>query len=221
MPSFAGSWHDGAVASLDDIRTKLAVAQTHEGGGGNWSNISYEMKPPIGEAALTQLELAQGIELPDGYRDFLLTVGNGGAGPGYGLYSLEDSLEDRRDGIYSLADPFVPPTSSRDWIELRAPGMLPIYHDGCAFFGGLAVSGPARGTIWSYVEAPPGWIPYLSDSDIVGPDGEVFEMSGNDSAAYARMYDAMLLPENVQGRQTFLARYESWLDGVIGASESN
>jgi hypothetical protein len=208
------------MTTIDDIVGKLELAQQHEGAAANWSEISFQMQPPIGEATLVQLEMSQGIELPEGYREFLLRIGNGGAGPGYGLHSLEQALEERREGIYSLADPFEPPASSRDWFDLRAPGMLPIYHDGCAFYGGLVVSGPARGQVWSFVEVAPGWVPMCGE-DIVGEDGEPFEMDGNDMDAYARWYDAMLLPVNEPLRMTFLERYEQWLDSIITSGESN
>lgn len=208
------------MASIDDVRAKLRVAQQYEHTAANWSNISYEMRAPIGAAALMQLELAEGIELPGGYRDFLLTVGNGGAGPGYGLFSFEQALAERGEGIYSLADPFEPPTSCRNWVGLRAPGMLPIYHDGCAFYGGLVVSGPDRGTVWSYVEVAPGWIPCCHDG-YVGTDGEPFTMTGNDHADYEALYDALLLPENRARRQSFLERYLAWLDSVIAQAEAS
>ena len=208
------------MASIDDIVAKLQIVQRHETADANWSKISYEMGAPIGAAALAQLEMSQGLELPDEYREFLLDVGNGGAGPGYGLYSLEEALAERGDGIYSLADPFEPPTSCHDWHDLRAPGMLPIYHDGCAFFGGLAVSGPARGTVWSFVEVAPGWVPLCHDG-YVGPDGKPFSMRGGELSHYEEMYDALLLPANRGRRKTFLERYESWLDSVITSGESN
>lgn len=207
------------MGSLEDVRKKLQIVQEHEDSPANWSNISYRMRAPIGPAELAQIELTERIELPAGYREFLLQIGNGGAGPGYGLLSLQEALEERGDGIYSLADPFEPPRSCHDWVDVRAPGMLPIYHDGCAFFGGLVVSGADRGTVWSYVEVPPGWIPF-SEEGYVGTDGAPFCMQGSDLADYQAMYDALLLPANRHRRQTFLDRYLAWLDGVIKQSES-
>lgn len=48
-------------------------------------NHEYRLGPPMTEAAIRDGEAHYGIELPVSYREFLLRIGNGGAGPGYGL----------------------------------------------------------------------------------------------------------------------------------------
>lgn len=48
----------------------------------------YHLNPPLSEQALQQFEAQHHVRLPDDYRLFLLEVGNGGAGPSYGIHPL-------------------------------------------------------------------------------------------------------------------------------------
>ena len=48
----------------------------------------YRRNPPLSEATVKAFETRYGIELPGEYREFLLRVANGGAGPFYGLLPL-------------------------------------------------------------------------------------------------------------------------------------
>jgi hypothetical protein len=49
---------------------------------------SYELNPTLSEGAMSGFEAQHGIRLPEDYRQFLTRVGNGGAGPYYGLFRL-------------------------------------------------------------------------------------------------------------------------------------
>ena len=51
----------------------------------------YEFNPVIPLSQVSDFEHRHHIRLPQGYVDFLTQVGNGGAGPGYGIYSLEQT----------------------------------------------------------------------------------------------------------------------------------
>ena len=51
----------------------------------------YQLKPPASEEAVAAFEARFHVSLPEGYRDFLLWMGNGGAGPFYGLYRLGEA----------------------------------------------------------------------------------------------------------------------------------
>lgn len=202
------------------IRRKLAIAQEHEASAANWSEISYAMNPPIGPAELESLELTHRLTLPEDYRRFLLEVADGGAGPGYGLYSLAHALEERGPGVWGLDDPFEPPIDRGDAIDLRAPGMLLLNHDGCSFYGGLAVSGPVAGTVWAYVEVDPGWIPSV-EGELVGPDGAPFDLRGSEVADYQEWYEVMLSARNRARWQSFASWYGTWLDGVISQATAS
>ena len=51
----------------------------------------YKLAAPAGEEAIQEFEKQQGIRLPEEYRDFLMLVGNGGAGPYYGTLRSESA----------------------------------------------------------------------------------------------------------------------------------
>jgi hypothetical protein len=48
----------------------------------------FRLNPPLTEARVLEFEEAHGITLPSDFREFLIAVGNGGAGPFYGLFPL-------------------------------------------------------------------------------------------------------------------------------------
>src|SRR5947209_5287306 len=71
------------------------------------ANHRYELFPCLSEKDVAAFEEAQGVALPAECRWFLTHVGNGGAGPGYGLFALDQSaafLTSQPAGF--LASPF-------------------------------------------------------------------------------------------------------------------
>ncbi|MGO1055874.1 SMI1/KNR4 family protein [Crossiella sp. CA198] len=83
----------------------------------------YALHPVLSEAAVADFEAQHGITLPEDYRTFLLQVGNGGAGPDYGVYPLADT-------------------------EPSSTGTLEIAEIGCGHYHHLVLTGPSRGRIW-------------------------------------------------------------------------
>lgn len=163
-------------------------------------NHRYQLRPPLPIDSLKAFESQQGLMLPEEYREFLVRMGDGGAGPYYGLLPLEAGYEGRtwlrnvdleedwaavmddRDG--DLARPFPverPWGSFRDAVtHYRLPagsnlgdGCLILAGHGCGYHSLLVVTGPQRGMVWD---------------EFLAADGGVWPT-----------------------RRTFLAWYESWL----------
>ena len=157
----------------------------------------YKLAAPAGEEAIRKFEGQQGVRLPEEYRDFLTFIGNGGAGPYYGLYglkALEDDLSDSRGlrRCRSLEEPVIyPKMSEEEWDRIVNPesrqkgekvypytGVLPIGTQGCTLMTGLMLTGPYRGQVVYY------------DNDFCGPPFFVREKG-------------------------FLSWYERWLREVV------
>ena len=55
------------------------------------SSHEYIINPKLTEEEIQNFEEKNQITLPDEYREYLKNIGNGGAGPFYGLLELEDN----------------------------------------------------------------------------------------------------------------------------------
>lgn len=62
----------------------------------------YDLNPPAPEDEVAQLEARHGCRLPDEYRRFITEIGNGGAGPAYGVFPL--GMQDQNHGISRWED---------------------------------------------------------------------------------------------------------------------
>ena len=134
------------------------------------SQHHYKLNPPKREDEVAWFEQQNGIRLPPDYRAFLLQVGDGGAGPYYGMLRLEsgkiDDLDDpKADQLLDLSKPF-PYTEAwnmefpedqvlREKMKQEeyyhskwANGLLRIAHYGCGTFINLVTNGPEYGKIW-------------------------------------------------------------------------
>ena len=110
----------------------------------------YRLNPCLSEDDLAAFESVNGIALPEDYREFLRRVGNGGAGPFYGLRPLSaDERELARpfpfEATANMSEPVERPEG--EW-DTRAPGILELCHQGCTYYYWLVVSGPSHGTVW-------------------------------------------------------------------------
>ncbi|GIF08958.1 hypothetical protein Asi03nite_64960 [Actinoplanes siamensis] len=144
----------------------------------------FELGSPLTDDEVTAFEREHGVSLPEDYRGFITTIGNGGpgrwggAGPYYGLHPLHDwatSLWGMPEPN-TLATPFPaePGRVFSDWPSEVAPGdddepycgTLALSDQGCGYLSILVVSGTARGRVTdnSDVPAGPG---FTSDADFL------------------------------------------------------
>jgi hypothetical protein len=80
----------------------------------------YGLNPPIEEAKVREIEKEHGFTLPEDYFAFITKIGNGGAGPDYGIYSLEEEGEYSLDEVGNLSGasrPFSPHIMSEEEAE--------------------------------------------------------------------------------------------------------
>lgn len=177
------------MESLKKKDTQFAIfgSETHQ----------YKLNKTKSENELLEFEERYGIKLPYGYREFLKRVGNGGAGPYYGLEPLENSMSDDLDRPTDneWIDPSKPFKFVEAWNENEETdfneeeyfskelmnGALKISNFGCGISLILVVNGAEYGNIW-------------------------VDDRGNDQGIYPDPY----FKNN--GRINFLDWYEYWLN---------
>ncbi len=151
------------LATLRDTDSKLKVfgARHHK----------YLLRPCASEQALAAFEEQRQVRLPEEYRRFLLEVGDGGAGPSYGLESLSNCLQhlDDEASATALAQPFPHLDYWNPMDEWRCAGRvhetysfyeaefvrdenvfgsIVLSNLGCGMTNLLIVSGPQSGSVW-------------------------------------------------------------------------
>lgn len=181
-----------------DSECELFGAQAHE----------YRLNPVWTKDDVKEFEEAWKISLPTEYREFLMKVGSGGAGPYYGLEKPEDGIYEDLDYRTSLNEiskefPYTEEWNAKtdwdddnitqeEWDELdrqyfspeHSAGLLRISNFGCGVSMNLVVKGQCYGEIW---------VDDRSNSGGIYPD----HYFGN------------------KERLTFLDWYETWLDQSI------
>jgi hypothetical protein len=139
------------IAELCDMLRRLQAADSSFRVFGSKEH-RYQLGPTLSERELAVFESANRVRLPDDYRRFLSMVGNGGAGPFYGLEPLGTF---GRDLSRPFPFPFATATDGltdddpeRSGDRDEYPGILEFCHQGCAIYSYLVVNGPTYGTVW-------------------------------------------------------------------------
>lgn len=142
-----------------DLLSELRKADPRRTVFGSESH-NYRLNPCLSENQVFQFEKANGIVLPTDYRDFILQIGNGGAGPQYGIYPLnrEQKAPERLSGNFDYTERAVWTWSDEDDTAADSDtddeepfefGTLKIGTQGCTYYNVLILTGPSRGQIWS------------------------------------------------------------------------
>lgn len=137
----------------------------------------YELRPRIDEGKVVEFEHRYSVCIPGEYRRFLIDVGNGGAGPYYGIHGLDELHEIQEDYWNDLSNPFLyrhqwagppdllkaineeDPNEMDDedrrgklideyWRVASRDGSINICEYGCALRFLLILKGPEFGRIW-------------------------------------------------------------------------
>lgn len=125
--------------------------------GANFQNKlghRYTFNQPLAESEVVSFEREHAIALPSDYREFVTQVGDGGAGPHYGVRRLADaaSASDLETSFPWTSE--VTLTTDSDWHTWETlPGVLVISDRGCGYSDILIVNGHANGQIWSDITA--------------------------------------------------------------------
>ena len=121
------------------------------------------LRPPIASKDVEAFERAIDARLPEDYRAFVTTVGNGGDidCPSYGLMAMGEVPDDhhrRREEIVARMKKPFPLVENWVWENEASPdddaideveqGVLHLGTEGCGMYWVLVVRGQARGTVW-------------------------------------------------------------------------
>ncbi|MHA1931670.1 MAG: leucine-rich repeat domain-containing protein [Promethearchaeota archaeon] len=153
----AGLSHIGGYLSSSTFFSYLNIRHDPLDPFQNWGHC-YILNPPAREEYIERFEKKYKIKLPTEYRAFIKYIGNGGAGPHLGLYSLRDlenglvnnSLDDLSKEFPAMK---VEPLEDYDNDEeLFRPeltqGTLILTAEGSGYYDLLAITGPKKGTVW-------------------------------------------------------------------------
>ncbi|GAA4840720.1 SMI1/KNR4 family protein [Kitasatospora terrestris] len=157
MDPSPSNWNGPAVHAALAAR---AAAGAPDGFRGREGHLGDVLRPALGEPEVRAFEQRHGVRLPPSYRAFLIEVGDGGAGPGFGVLGLEQLPEDEEEALYGervdclrpgfLAAPFpyraAVPRPPRE--TLCPPGALVITDYGGGDYARLVVNGPCAGQVW-------------------------------------------------------------------------
>jgi hypothetical protein len=112
---------------------------------------------------LANFEREFNIKLPQDYASFLTRIGNGGVGPYYGLYSLNDAVTDDPGHkcrnflatpfpLTEFFNPFDDDDDATDddlFDDQYICGSIVLAHQGCGYYDRLVITGPQAGQVWS------------------------------------------------------------------------
>lgn len=164
-------------------------------------NHGYQLNAPITESDLTTFEQKLGCLLPTDYRDFLLKIGNGGAGAGYGLIKLNRAVDNSVVNHQQLLNGFPPPPCD----------LLPLCDHGCGSMTFIAISGKEHGEIWEFDDLLFRYLPVLAEPEDLSYLYDLPQEHKNEQIdrLVSRYYS---IPKSA--KLTFTQWYQAWLATV-------
>jgi len=163
------------VERFDRVKARLAELMASGIRPFGYESKDLALHPTVDEAEISAFEERHGVILPLEYRAFLMWIGDGGAGPGYGMFRLHRTVwdydrtlpgdflrtafrhqeaydSDRDPEFAALCDRVdrgeIPEEVLDRLIDYEVAGSLALCDEGCGYIHRLVVTGPARGTIW-------------------------------------------------------------------------
>jgi hypothetical protein len=146
----------------------------------------YRLGPPVPGRELAAFEAAHRVTLPAEYRAFLAEVGNGGAGPGHGLYAFGTFWQPAylASTLRGLSKPF-DAGAAENWERGQRREVMK---------GAMIIGADTKGTatlVWLIVtgdEAGQIWRDFRADKDAP----EVIEDDDREPITFNRWYEAWL-----------------------------
>jgi hypothetical protein len=179
----------------------------------------YKLGAVLSESEVVAVEQRLRVRLPEQYRQFVLRIGDGGAGPDYGINRLGvveaelcTGIGKQRKLLYDPGRPFARPCDVNEAARLGGYptfGVLPLVESGCGGAYLLVSAGTERGHVWSFGNDEL-YLPVYPDSPSY-PDEATVQERLQINATFA---DAILGPAN-KVRLKFNDWYDRWLQASL------
>lgn len=163
-------WFGKKETQLDRIKNKLNLAMRKDTAFSEFGSSShqYRVREKLTAKELADWQARNQVTLPEPFAQFLTEVGNGGAGPYYGIYSIEKAASYTERQALLAKSVLYPGMTKEEWNHLTEPltndedipdeeyddacnkvlgGMLCIGTQGCEYDMYLVLEGKHRGRI--------------------------------------------------------------------------
>lgn len=200
------------MLDLTTVRSRIEAIAERDPGFEVFGSEShrYQLLPPLSDESVGDLEEQLGMPLPGDYRDFVTTVAEGGAGPGFGLEPLSKSVASATTSYppevnlavkpFNITRPLIGPDELDTHEGRVAYGVISLATYGCGIDPHLVVNGPDFGKVWVLdVDSDGGVYPFtIKESGHLHTPRRDFpttieEMVFNERMSFAEWYEDWLV----------------------------